>query len=80
MIPTYLDHIPQSSSTRTFAHYAQLYLSKGFEGYDFGETENIIHYGQPTPPVYDLNKVTYFMYIFMRNFNSNIYHDVLITK
>jgi len=58
MIPTYLDHIPQSSSTRTFAHYAQLYLSKGFEGYDFGETENIIHYGQPTPPVYDLNKVT----------------------
>ena len=61
MIPTYLDHIPQSSSTRTFAHYAQLYLSKGFEGYDFGETENIIHYGQPTPPVYDLNKVTYFL-------------------
>ena len=58
MIPTYLDHVPQSSSTRTFTHYAQLHLSKNFEGYDFGETENILHYGEITPPVYDLNKVT----------------------
>ncbi len=38
MIPTYLDHVPESSSTRTFVHYAQLHLSKNFEAYDFGET------------------------------------------
>jgi len=58
MIPTYLDHVPESSSTRTFAHYAQLHLSKNFEAYDFGETGNILHYHQSTPPVYDLSKVT----------------------
>jgi hypothetical protein len=58
MIPTYLDHVPESSSTRTFAHYAQLHLSKNFEAYDFGETGNILHYHQDTPPVYDLGKVT----------------------
>jgi len=27
MIPTYLDHIPEGTSTRTFTHYAQLFLS-----------------------------------------------------
>merc|ERR1712200_383199 len=37
MIPTYMDHIPQSSSTRTFVHYAQLHLSKKFEAYDFSK-------------------------------------------
>ena len=31
MIPTYLDHIPEGTSTRTAAHYAQLYLSHNFE-------------------------------------------------
>jgi len=58
MIPTYLDHIPEGTSTRTAAHYAQLYLSHNFEAYDFGANENIERYGQATPPTYDLSQVT----------------------
>jgi len=58
MIPTYLDHIPEGTSTRPFAHYAQLYLSANFEAYDFGETLNMEHYGQYSPPQYDLSQVT----------------------
>ena len=58
MIPTYMDHIPEGTSTRPFVHYAQLYLSGNFESYDYGEEGNYEHYGQPAPLNYDLGKVT----------------------
>merc|ERR1719239_413468 len=58
MIPTYLDNIPEGTSTRPFVHYAQLHLNGRFEAYDFGETENVLRYNQTTPPQYDLSKVT----------------------
>jgi len=58
MIPTYLDHIPEGTSTRPFVHYAQLYMSGKFESYDYGELGNWEHYGQPTPKNYDLKQVT----------------------
>jgi len=58
MIPTYLDHIPEGTSTRPFVHYAQLYVSGNFEAYDYGELGNWQHYGQATPLDYDLKKVT----------------------
>jgi len=57
MIPTYLDHIPEGTSTRPFVHYAQLYMSGKFESYDYG-TDNMAHYGQDSPIKYDLSKVT----------------------
>jgi len=57
MIPTYLDHIPEGTSTRPFVHYAQLYMSDKFESYDYG-LDNWNHYGQDTPINYDLSKVT----------------------
>ena len=57
MIPTYMDHIPEGTSTRPFVHYAQLHLSKRFEAYDFGETENFYRYNTTYPPQYDLGKV-----------------------
>ena len=58
MIPTYMDHIPEGTSTRPFVHYAQLYLSARFESYDYGELGNYQHYGQATPLDYNLKKVT----------------------
>ena len=30
-IPTYLDHIPEGTSTRPFVHYAQLYMSGEYD-------------------------------------------------
>ena len=60
MIPTYLDHIPAGTSTRPFAHYAQLHLlDTEFRKYDFGSPElNMEHYGSAKPPAYDLTKIT----------------------
>lgn len=59
MLPTYLDHIPDGSSTRPFVQYAQLHqLENEFRKYDFGsEKANQDHYGQSTPPSYDLNNI-----------------------
>ena len=56
MMPTYLDHIPDGSSTRPFVQYAQLHLLQDeFRKYDFGsDEENIAHYGSAIPPSYDL--------------------------
>jgi len=56
MIPTYLDHIPEGTSTRPFVHYAQLFANGKFESYDYGEG-NPGHYGQESPIAYDLAKV-----------------------
>merc|ERR1711915_964081 len=58
MIPTYLDNIPEGTSTRPFVHYAQLHLSGKFEAYDWGPTENVYRYNQTNPLNYDLSKVT----------------------
>lgn len=58
----FLNTKPQAMSLRTLVHYAQL-ISKPkdkpeFSKYDFGVTENIKQYGQPTPPVWDLKNIT----------------------
>merc|ERR1719430_538496 len=57
MFPTYLDHIPEGTSTRPFVHYAQLFLSGNWEAYDFGEEGNEAHYNQSSQPVYSLSNV-----------------------
>jgi len=57
MVPSYLDHIPEGTSTRPFVHFAQLHKSGRFESYDYGPA-NFDHYGQKLPITYDLSKVT----------------------
>ena len=44
-------------ASRPLVHYAQLYVSHNFEAYDFGAEENLIRYGQTTPPEYDLSQI-----------------------
>ena len=38
-IPTYLDHIPEGTSTRPFVHYAQLYMSGEYDNWVFQRKE-----------------------------------------
>ncbi|KAF2887085.1 hypothetical protein ILUMI_19088 [Ignelater luminosus] len=39
-------------------HYAQLFKSKKFRKYDYGEEKNLEIYGQSSPPDYDLSRIT----------------------
>ncbi|KAF5269780.1 hypothetical protein FQA39_LY08561 [Lamprigera yunnana] len=61
-----LSHDPSGSSTKTIIHYAQEIKHNGdFMQYDYGKAENMIHYGNSTPPVYSTQNITvpiYFMY------------------
>ncbi|KAF5293144.1 hypothetical protein FQA39_LY13754 [Lamprigera yunnana] len=57
-IPVILSNAPAGTSSRSLLHYMQLAKAKKFQHYDFGEAENIVRYGQPTPPEYDIDKIT----------------------
>ncbi|XP_063851859.1 lipase 3-like [Scylla paramamosain] len=53
-----VSHTPAGTSVHTANHYGQEVLSGNFIKYDYGLLGNLNHYGQQTPPHYDLAKVT----------------------
>ncbi|KAM6182640.1 lipase member N [Erethizon dorsatum] len=51
----YMSHAPTGSSVQNILHIKQLYRSDEFRAYDWGsEAENMQHYNQSQPPLYDL--------------------------
>ncbi|KAF3823903.1 hypothetical protein GH733_006907 [Mirounga leonina] len=51
----YMSHAPTGSSMQNILHIKQLYRSDEFRAYDWGsEAENMHHYNQSRPPLYDL--------------------------
>ncbi|XP_029787553.1 lipase member N isoform X3 [Suricata suricatta] len=51
----YMSHAPTGSSIQNILHIKQLYQSDEFRAYDWGsEAENMHHYNQSHPPLYDL--------------------------
>ncbi|XP_007179223.1 lipase member N [Balaenoptera acutorostrata] len=51
----YMSHSPTGSSIQNILHIKQLYRSDEFRAYDWGsEAENMHHYNQSRPPLYDL--------------------------
>lgn len=57
-LPVILSHTPAGTSVHTVVHYAQLVESKVFGMYDWGRLGNLNHYGQDTPPLYNLSLIT----------------------
>lgn len=58
-LPVYYTHTPAGTSVRNMVHFAQMYISKKFQMYDYGSSEeNKKHYGQPTPPRYNASDMT----------------------
>ncbi|XP_040601279.1 lipase member N isoform X3 [Mesocricetus auratus] len=54
-LDVYLSHAPTGSSIQNILHIKQLYRSDEFRAYDWGsEAENMNHYNQSRPPIYDL--------------------------
>lgn len=57
-IQVYVSETPAGTSTRNLQHWQQGILVDTFQKYDFGsEEENIAHYGQAIPPLYDLGNL-----------------------
>ncbi|KAJ6873861.1 triacylglycerol lipase 2-like isoform X2 [Populus alba x Populus x berolinensis] len=54
----FLDYVPQSTATKNIIHLAQMIRTGTIAMYDYGnENDNMDHYGQPTPPVYNMTSI-----------------------
>ncbi|XP_020909772.1 gastric triacylglycerol lipase [Exaiptasia diaphana] len=57
-VPVYVSHTPAGTSVKNVVHFAQLHNAKKFQMYDYGSADkNRQHYGQDTPPEYNVSKV-----------------------
>lgn len=57
-VPVYETHSPAGTSVKNLAHFSQMVISGKFQMYDFGSPkENLAHYNQTQPPVYDLTSI-----------------------
>ncbi|CAM4775790.1 unnamed protein product [Rotaria magnacalcarata] len=55
----YISHEPDETSVKNMIHFAQMFLSKQFQAYDYGSPEkNQLHYNQTTPPIYAIRPMT----------------------
>lgn len=53
-----MGHSPAGSSSGDLLHYSQGVNSGLFRKYNYGRAENLLRYGQETPPEYDISKIT----------------------
>jgi len=51
----YTDYEPFPTSVQNIVHWAQGVTTDSYQKFDFGETGNMAHYGQATPPLYKLS-------------------------
>ncbi|KAJ3658409.1 hypothetical protein Zmor_010147 [Zophobas morio] len=77
ILPVLMGHTPAGISVRQMMHYAQEINSGEFRQYDFG-LDNLIEYGQLTPPNYELENIQAPIYLyFSRNDWLSAEEDVL---
>eukprot|EP01087_Luapelamoeba_hula_P010795 TRINITY_DN2876_c0_g1_i2.p1 TRINITY_DN2876_c0_g1~~TRINITY_DN2876_c0_g1_i2.p1 ORF type:complete len:316 (-),score=28.97 TRINITY_DN2876_c0_g1_i2:8-955(-) len=57
-ISYYANYEPNPTSVINMIHWSQLTDNNNFQKFDYGTQGNIQHYGQPTPPQYDLGNIT----------------------
>ncbi|XP_075985646.1 lipase 1-like [Anticarsia gemmatalis] len=56
VLPVVVGHVPSGTSLKNFNRWGQI-KNNGFAEYDYGEVKNLILYGKPKPPLYDLSQV-----------------------
>lgn len=58
-------HTPAGTSTWNIIHWAQMTRSGRVQRFDYGSRgENMRHYGQTTPPLYNLSRVNVPTYLY----------------
>ncbi|XP_059663907.1 triacylglycerol lipase 2-like [Cornus florida] len=77
VIDVFLEHEPQATSTKTLIHIAQMIRDGTITMYDYNdEDENRKHYGQPTPPVYDMTNIPNDLPLFLSYGGADALSDV----
>jgi len=74
-LPVLWNHMPSGTSSQEIAHYAQAVNLGGPQMYDFGRAGNQLHYGQPTPPRYNLLEIPASLPIALFTGNNDILAD-----
>jgi hypothetical protein len=61
-----MGHDPSGTSVQNMAHWKQLLDKKEFISYDYGSAkENMAHYNQSTPPIWNLSNIRVPMRLFV---------------
>ncbi|XP_052177372.1 triacylglycerol lipase 2-like isoform X2 [Diospyros lotus] len=73
----FLNHEPQPSATKNMIHLAQMIRRGTIAMYDYGsEDENNEHYGQPTPPAYNMASIPNDLPLFLSYGGQDLLSDV----
>ncbi|KAK4577154.1 hypothetical protein RGQ29_027601 [Quercus rubra] len=73
----FLEHTPQSTSTKNVVHLSQMLLAGNIAKYDYGDySENKKHYGQGTPPLYNLTRIPKDIPLFIGYGGKDLLSDV----
>lgn len=64
-LPVYFSHTPAGTSVQNMVHFAQMVKSNKFQMYDYGsEKDNLLHYNQSVPPVYNVSTINIPTYVY----------------
>ncbi|KAK7276492.1 hypothetical protein RIF29_17632 [Crotalaria pallida] len=77
IVNIFLDHEPQSTATKNMIHLSQMIRQGTIAMFDYENSdENTRHYGQPTPPVYDMTRIPNDLPLFMSYGGADALSDV----
>ncbi|PSS16117.1 Triacylglycerol lipase [Actinidia chinensis var. chinensis] len=77
VIDVFLDHEPQSTSTKNMIHVSQMIRQGTITMFDYkDEDENQKHYGQPTPPAYNMASIPNDLPLFLSYGGADALSDV----
>ncbi|RVW13322.1 Triacylglycerol lipase 2 [Vitis vinifera] len=76
-VDVFLEHEPQSTATKNTIHLSQMIREGTLAMYDYkDEDENMEHYGQPTPPVYNMTTIPNDLPLFLSHGGQDALSDV----
>ncbi|KAF8043144.1 hypothetical protein BT93_A1480 [Corymbia citriodora subsp. variegata] len=81
IVDVFLDHEPQPTSTKNLIHLAQMVRDGKISMYDYGdEAQNMEHYGQVTPPLYNMSSIPNDLPLFLSYGRADALSDVRDVK
>ncbi|XP_034210141.1 triacylglycerol lipase 2-like isoform X2 [Prunus dulcis] len=81
IVDVFLDHEPQSTSTKNMVHISQMIRDGTVAMFDYNnKNENMQHYGQPNPPVYSMTSIPNDLPLFLSYGGADALSDVKDVK